>query len=95
MTAMMKALKRAKIETDELDPVIGEWKLKRISEYDKPVPEFVLRTAVDVKTLCPGAELWIEEMTLSRDPFLVASHGSATYYLEVWNEPGFKHERVV
>jgi hypothetical protein len=74
----------------------AEWVKIAISEYKKPVPEFALQTAVNLNAICPRVSLSVEEMqkTEDKDPFLVASLDGASYYLEVWNEPGFKQERV-
>jgi hypothetical protein len=73
----------------------AEWEVVCIKGYHLPIPEFALQTAIDVKTACPEVALFIEELRTTKDPFLVAKLGGETYYLEVWNEPGFKQERVV
>ena len=72
----------------------------------QPVPEFVLRKAVDIKQELPSAEFYIEH--LKEDPFLIVSleplrdyqtssntldrfmNDDATAYIEVWAEPKFE-----
>lgn len=71
--------------------------------YTQPVPEFALQTACDLKEKLPHLEFFVEELVRKTertrkpmDPFLVVRDSSGTnYYLEVWNEPGYKHERMV
>jgi hypothetical protein len=67
-----------------------------LKQYDEPVPEFALATAVELHQRVPGIEFRIDEFRVeakSRDPFLVAVFKSECYYLEVWDEPGYKQER--
>lgn len=72
------------------------WKLIPISEYEGPIPEFALQTAVDLGKACRNSRFFVEELIVKKevvDPFLVVTLGDAKYYLEVWNEPGFKGKR--
>jgi hypothetical protein len=67
-----------------------------LKRYDEPVPEFALATAVELHQRVPGIEFRIDEFRVeakSRDPFLVAVFKGECYYLEVWDEPGYKQER--
>ena len=82
------------------------WRLTPLSNYTQPVPEFVLRKAVDIKQELPSAEFYIEH--LKEDPFLIVSleplrdyqtssntldrfmNDDATAYIEVWAEPKFE-----
>jgi hypothetical protein len=88
-------------------PVV--WKSTAINQYKKPIPEFALATAIDVKRRCQGlgveVTLYIDEIDVDatkqqaaklRDPFLTVGtlNNPNVYYLEVWNEPGFKRERA-
>src|SRR5260370_396508 len=74
------------------------WKRVPISEYKKAIPEFALRKAVQVKEANPHAQLFVEELQVVRsrpvardfDPFLVASTGTETFYIEVWDEKKFE-----
>jgi len=71
------------------------------------IPEFVLQTAVDVTKMMSNdgikykleIEMLIEKEKVAPDPFLVlVVDGPERYirfYLEVWNEPGFKQRREV
>lgn len=74
-----------------------EWTQTKIAFYGRPIPEFAIQTAIDIKKRLPEAYFEVEELTERRvvDPFLVVSveHGP-DYYIEVWNEPGFKQERT-
>jgi len=77
-----------------------EWRKCLLSLYSKPVPEFVLQTALDIKERCSDALFFIEELyveeVVKRDPFLIVQvKGGPAYYIEVWNEPKFKKERSV
>jgi len=72
-----------------------------------PVPEFVLQTALDVKKIDPSCVLYVDQLIaipaertkrepISLDPFLVAvTQDGQEHYLEVWNEPGFKQQRMI
>lgn len=75
------------------------WKMIPLAKYDKPIPEFAIRKAVQVKEKCPTAEFFVDELSITRhqrriangDPFLVARVGKGErYWLEVWNEPEFE-----
>jgi hypothetical protein len=69
------------------------WKMTPLRDYRQPVPEFALQTAIDLAKKCPTAQFFIDE--IETDPFLVVKtrSGRTVYYLESWNEPGFKKER--
>ena len=87
----------------ELDEIT--WERYTLDSYRQPVPEFALQTAVDIMKAKKAGEL--SEAVLfsvdcleisrkpSRDPFLLLRYGRhAVYFLEVWNEPKFKKQRV-
>jgi hypothetical protein len=79
--------------------------------YTKPVPLFVLQTAMRIQERVPNARLRIEELrvrsreeireeraaqrAMLADPFLVVTYGDCTVYVEVWNEPTFDAQREV
>lgn len=72
------------------------WKKFLIKDYPRRVPEFALQTAADLSEKCPEAQFYIDELQLEEkppDPFLLVQVDHATYYLEVWNEPGFVQKR--
>jgi hypothetical protein len=75
------------------------WDMDTIASYRRPIPEFALQTAVDIRDAHPDAELLICELAENRtvrDPFLVLRlPDGRDLYLEVWNEPGFKRAREV
>ena len=67
-----------------------------LKKNDEPVPEFALATAVELHQRVQGIEFRIDEFRVeakSRDPFLVVVFSGECYYLEVWDEPGYKQER--
>lgn len=82
-----------------------EWNITPLHGYDKPVPEFVLQTALDVQELslnvgCHICELIPKKVGKERpesiwhDPFLVLQLPNDTQlYVEVWNEPQYKQDR--
>ncbi len=76
------------------------WLTYDLAYYTKPVPEFALQTAIDIKKKHPEVEFFVcslEESQVVLDPFLVMRiPGDPTlreYYLEVWNEPEFQGKR--
>lgn len=76
------------------------WKGIPIAEYTRPIPDFVLETAIGLKMQFPELEFVIEELEVSEqtlpDPFLRVNLPDGThYYLEVWNEPGFRGKRML
>ena len=69
-----------------------------IANYTGYVPVHVLNTALQVRTACPSAAFYIDELTLEvaqiprplPDPFLKVSLGSESYYIAVWDEREFE-----
>lgn len=77
-----------------------QWTSILLSSYDRPVPEFAIQTALDMrKHFRPVSKLnfWIVEEAETHDPFLVVGVDGLDewFYLEVWNEPGFDKKRIV
>ena len=68
------------------------WSRTAISKYDKPIPEFVLNKAVQLKENLPNVEIYVDELqsTVISDPFLYVFFGNEGYYIEVWDEPKFE-----
>lgn len=66
------------------------WEAYNLVGYEKPVPEFVLNKALEIKEEVPDVEFMIEELTIHPDPFLVAVLGKERYHVEVWDEPKFE-----
>jgi hypothetical protein len=82
------------------------WRLTKLKDYKKPVPEFVLQKAVEIKKLLPEAEFYVEQLAV--DPFLIVTLAPLTdyvssiqtlnrgldpetsAYVEVWSEPKFE-----
>ena len=78
------------------------WRRSELGYYHKPVPDFALQTAKDIKEKCPDAKFFIEELEITNvpfaDPFLIVkpdSYSKEEFYIEVWNEPKFKQKREV
>lgn len=75
---------------------IGKWKLVPLKGATERVPEFALETACQIKERIPSAEFYLDTLVCEEvqyDPFLVLRLNNTDYYLEVWDEPGFKQER--
>lgn len=73
------------------------WHRNRIQDYSDPIPEFALQTACDMKKEFPDMEFHIDSLVKGRaykDPFLVGYWNHQEFYLEVWNEPDYKQERI-
>jgi hypothetical protein len=74
----------------------ASWVDFELCSYGSPVPHFALETAVQVKEAMPEARITVRSLiqdSAELDPFLVASSGSESYYLEVWREPHFDAKR--
>lgn len=90
---------------NDVQNIEKRWETYGFPNYDKDIPEFVLQSALDIKEKCPDLDLQfrIEELRLIHlprpripDPFLVVNVAYGPWrYIEVWNEPGFKAERMV
>jgi hypothetical protein len=74
------------------------WNLTPLRGYGKPVPEFVLATALAVQNEFKEGKFHIDELVtdvgVNLDPFLVWNYCGDEYYLHVWNEPTFKGKRA-
>ncbi len=71
------------------------WDVHTLSAYDKPVPEFVLNKALQIKEVIPNVQFAVEELNeraSDPDPFLIAFTNTERYYVEVWNEPEFENK---
>lgn len=85
-----------KIKEDFRDWVAGyfvaaTWSHTELSNYEKPIPEFVIDKAVRIKELLPEVTFRIQHMNDPKaDPFLVAILGKEIYYIEAWDEPRFE-----
>ncbi len=78
------------------------WRSFWLKDYTHPIPEFVLRKALQIKEACPTATFQVIELCKMSDvresrqiddPFLavVDEHGQR-FYVEVWNEPKFEQQ---
>lgn len=72
----------------------GEWRMRSLTGYDKPIPQPVLKTALRIRTSLPRADFEVYEFFQEEvlDPFLVVSYGDTKYLIEVWDEPDFEAE---
>ena len=81
-------------EDDDDDEYTGRWMRVDIGDYEPPIPEFVLRKAVQIVEKVPIANVLVDYLVVERkilpDPFLVVRVGTEEYYIEVWNEPVFE-----
>jgi hypothetical protein len=71
-------------------PTTAAWTEVEISQYKEAIPLHVLDKAVQIKKALPDAEIIIEHLTESQDPFLVVKHGGKKVYVDVWEEPRFE-----
>jgi hypothetical protein len=69
----------------------AQWHHVGLSDYEKPVPEFVLDKAVRLKEALPEVQFRVHFLSEPKaDPFLIAVLGKEIYYLEAWDEPRFE-----
>lgn len=83
------------------------WRLTKLKDYKKPVPEFAISKAVQIKKAMPEAEFYIDQLAI--DPFLIVVAGfnpvdystnqpsrylppDKAAYIDVWDEPKFESE---
>lgn len=75
----------------------GGWWTTPINEYDQPIPEFAIDTALAIKKAIPEATFSIEHFIHWRtnDPFLSFKVPGVQrrFVVEVWEEPDFTAER--
>jgi hypothetical protein len=75
----------------------GNWETTPISEYEEPVPEFAIDTALRIKEAIPEAEFSVEHLVQgsAQDPFLSFKVPGVQrrFVVEVWDEPEFTAER--
>jgi hypothetical protein len=89
-------LTKEKITEDFRDWTIGyfspaQWHHTLLTEYDKPVPEFVLDKAIRIKEALPEVIFRIQYISEPKaDPFLIAQLDKEIYYIEAWDEPRFE-----
>ncbi len=80
---------------------IREWKQLTLSRYESQggtIPEYVLSKAIQIKQTIPEVELTVDHLfdrteTISRptrDPFLVATLGTESLYIDVWDEKEYE-----
>jgi hypothetical protein len=68
---------------------VARWETSDIENYTKPIPEFAIEKALQIKKAFPEVQFEIEELTVVPDPFLIAVLGNVRRYIEVWDEPKF------
>jgi len=68
----------------------ASWEEVKINEYKEAIPLHVLNKAVQIKKALPDAEIIIEHLTETPDPFLVVKHEGKKVYVDVWEEPRFE-----
>ena len=65
------------------------WERCDLKKYKKPVPDFAIERALQIKDRCPAVEFYVEELTYRVDPFLIAHIGREGYYIACWEEAEF------
>lgn len=69
----------------------ASWHRTDLSSYERPVPEFVIHKALQIKEAVPDVKFYIQHMSDPKaDPFLLAVAGKEVYYVEAWDEPRFE-----
>lgn len=67
------------------------WDRTRLDKYERPVPEFVINKAIQIKEAVPEVTFSIQHMSDPKaDPFLLATLNGEVYYIEAWDEPRFE-----
>jgi hypothetical protein len=67
------------------------WNYARNTIYSAPIPEFVLRKAIQIRKALPEVSLFVRTVEANPDPFLWAGlRHFDNYYIEVWDEPKFE-----
>jgi len=67
------------------------WNHARLTDYKQPIPEFVIRKAIQIKDALPDVQFFVHHLSEPKaDPFLIAVFGYEMYYVEAWDEPGFE-----
>ena len=84
----------------QLQTIEANWRQCDISDYLLPIPKFALETALAIKGRLPESYVSVQYLRVNyvvNDPFLVvqAKGGDRSYYVEVWDEPGFNVKRMV
>jgi len=70
---------------------VASWQHTLLSEYKRPVPEFVLDKAIRIKEVLPEVQFYIQHLSDPKaDPFLVAKNGDEIYFVDAWDEPRFE-----
>jgi len=75
-----------------------DWSETEINKYRGIVPAHVLQKAIEIKRALPEVEIFVEHLSETPDPFLVAkmtgedgySWNAHVYYIDVWDEPKFE-----
>lgn len=77
------------------------WVTVPLRNYNKDIPFFALEKIAEIRARCPQASYSIDELVEIRgeaypDPFLIVrlEATNESYYIEVWNEPNYKQERM-
>ncbi len=74
------------------------WRSTDLRGYTRPVPDFILSKAVQIKEAMPEAHFEVEEMVAQKrriiDPFLTVEYEGEKYWIEVWDEPEYENSLV-
>lgn len=69
----------------------ASWGHTPLTEYEQPIPEFVLDKALRIKERLPEVTFHIQHLNEPKaDPFLIGHLGKEIYYIEAWDEPRFE-----
>lgn len=69
------------------------WSQNQTRIYSAPIPQFVLRKAIQIRRTLPNVTFFVRTAFGDPDPFLWAGvRHFDSYYIEVWDEPKFEEE---
>lgn len=93
----------SRMKTADIAPSVWQrhrtaWAEVELSKYTGAVPIHVLNKALEIKRFLPEVEFYIEHLSETPDPFLVAKLANSSgyswegfsYYIDVWDEPKFE-----
>lgn len=87
----------------------ASWQRRDLPYYQKPIPDYALETAIQLKKELPAATFQVDELSVETtsvrtryrppaprvfDPFLVMTYKGHDVYMEVWNEERFDGKRI-
>ena len=69
---------------------IGEWEAVPYDRYGNPIPERIKQTISKLRSVSNGTRIYIEHLTMTKDPLVFALCDNKRIYFEVWDETDFE-----